>query len=112
MKPFVKAMAKELRRTALDKLTPEQRALLPRCTLTLEVNQFSKELYIAGQVDDHNVSIYRDCGTIDGGAISKEEAARLFEKYYPIMQFQLKNFEREAEELALAKEAETVAKTL
>ena len=112
MKGFIKAMAAELRQAALNKLTPEQVNLLPRCKLRLRSKVYGKGLYISGKIDGHEVRIDEDSGIINGGGLDEKTARRLWGQYYYIALFQDTNFTIEAKRLAFAKEAEVVAKTL
>ena len=124
MKDFIKAMTEELRQTALGKLTPEQRALLPKCKLKMMRPRYIAEgkLCIEGRIDGHKVRIMQGIravggaisfsGTIDGGAIQSATAKEKWDKYYPIAYFQDCDFKAKAKWLVLAKEAERVAKTL
>ena len=122
MKSPRRAMIKRLRQTALKELTPEQRSVLQKCDLRPRVEDAGRKQYIYGKIDGHEIKLTQGrravggvvpfSGTIDGGAISAQEAQRLWSKYCPIAHFQVRDFEEEARERMSAQEAEAIAKAL
>lgn len=107
------AMSAQLEQEAWQRLTLEQREASPKCSLKTGFSaRFDLGPYVEGKIDGHQVWIWCSAGMIDGGYISKEEAGRLFYKYYPIAAFKETDFLHETIRRLKSEQAEETARTL
>ncbi|GEM_PF-2202830 len=106
-------MSEQLKQEAWQRLTPEQREASRKCSIKTGFSaRFGLGPYVQGKIAGHQVCICRSLGTIDGGYISKEEARRLFDKYYPIAEFREIDFLHETIARLKSEQAEKTARTL